>query len=127
MRHPLRLYAHPFQEAYREPGEPPWSAIAGHTVTIADATEKKSLRYAFRTAETGFDPMKVYDRYSVGIIENIFESPLTYDWLARPVKLAPQLVESIPVPEENGTRYTLRFKRGIYFADDPAFKGNAAN
>ena len=99
------------------------AALVLLTPSIAAATEKKVLRYAFRTAEDGFDPMKVYDRYSVGIIENIFESPLTYDWLARPVKLAPQLVESIPVPEENGTRYTLRFKRGIYFADDPVFKG----
>lgn len=93
------------------------------SLPIASAAEKKVLRYAFRTAEDGFDPMKVYDRYSVGIIENIFESPLTYDWLARPVKLIPQTVEAIPVPEDNGTRYTLRFKRGIYFADDPAFNG----
>lgn len=93
------------------------------SLPIASATEKKVLRYAFRTAEDGFDPMKVYDRYSVGIIENIFEAPLTYDWLARPVKLIPQVVESVPVPEENGTRYTLRFKRGIYFAEDPAFNG----
>ena len=99
------------------------AALVLLTPSIAAATEKKVLRYAFRTAEDGFDPMKVYDRYSVGIIENIFESPLTYDWLARPVKLAPQLIESIPVPEENGTLYTLRFKRGIYFADDPVFKG----
>ena len=89
----------------------------------AGAAEKKTLRYAFRTAETGFDPMKVYDRYSIGILENIFESLLTYDWLARPVKLVPQVVESVPEPEENGTRYTFKLKRGIYFADDPAFNG----
>ena len=91
--------------------------------TEAAAAEKKILRYAFRTAETGFDPMKVYDRYSIGILENIFEPLLTYDWLARPVKLVPQVVESVPEPEENGTRYTFKLKRGIYFADDPAFNG----
>lgn len=92
--------------------------------TSADATEKKTLRYAFRTAETGFDPMKVYDRYSVGILENIFDTLLTYDWLARPVKLVPLVVEAVPEAEENGTRYTFRLKRGIYFADDAAFNGN---
>ncbi len=98
-------------------------AVCTTTATHA-ATEKKTLRYAFRTAETGFDPMKVYDRYSVGIIENVFDTLLTYDWLARPVKLVPLVVESVPEPEDNGTRYTFRLKRGIYFADDPAFNGN---
>ena len=49
------------------------AALVLLTPSIAAATEKKVLRYAFRTAEDGFDPMKVYDRYSVGIIENIFE------------------------------------------------------
>ncbi len=87
------------------------------------ATELKTVRLAFRAAETGFDPHQVYDRYSVGILENVFESPLTYDWLARPLKLAPMLLERVPEPEDNGARYTLRFKRGIYFADDPAFNG----
>ncbi|MEO8103772.1 MAG: ABC transporter substrate-binding protein [Betaproteobacteria bacterium] len=98
-------------------------AAAAATNTEAPASEKKTLRYAFRTAETGFDPMKVYDRYSVGILEDIFDSLLTYDWLARPVKLVPQVVEAVPEPEENGTRYTFRLRRGIYFADDPAFNG----
>jgi len=86
--------------------------------------EKKVLRMAFRTAETGFDPQRVYDRYSVGICENLFEGLLTYDYLARPVKLVPLTAEAIPEPEENGTRYTFRIKPGIYFIDDPAFKGH---
>ena len=97
------------------------STIA-HSATVA-ATEKKTVRMAFRAAETGFDPQRIEDRYSVGIIENIFESLLTYDWLARPVKLAPQVVEAVPQPEEGSTRFTFRIKPGIYFADDPAFKG----
>ncbi len=97
--------------------------MAGCISTAFAAPEKKTLRYAFRTAETGFDPMKVYDRYSVGILENIFDTLLTYDWLARPVKLVPNVVETVPEAEENGTRYTFRLKRGIYFADDAAFNG----
>ena len=88
----------------------------------ADA-QKKVLRMAFRTAETGFDPVRAYDRYSVGICENLFEPLLTYDYLARPVKLVPLVAESIPEPEEGGTRYTFRIRPGIYFVDDPAFKG----
>ncbi|HEX4858640.1 MAG TPA: ABC transporter substrate-binding protein [Usitatibacteraceae bacterium] len=87
------------------------------------AIEKKTLRYAIRSAEAGFDPQRVEDRYSVGILENLFDSLLTYDWLARPVKLVPQVVEAVPQAEEDGTRYTFRIRPGIYFADDPVFKG----
>ncbi len=89
----------------------------------AHAVEKKTLKIAFRAAETGFDPQKIEDRYSVGICENIFDSLLSYDWLARPVKVVPQIVESVPVGEEGGTRFTFRIKPGIYFANDPIFKG----
>ncbi len=78
---------------------------------------------AFRTAETGFDPQRIDDRYSVGICENLFESLLTYDYLARPVRLVPLTAESIPEPEERGTRYTFRIKPGILYADDPVFNG----
>jgi oligopeptide transport system substrate-binding protein len=85
---------------------------------------KKVVRMAFRTAETGFDPQRVQDRYSVGVCENLFEGLLTYDYLARdPVRLVPLVAETVPEPEENGTRYTFRIKPGILFADDPVFKG----
>ena len=85
--------------------------------------QKKVLHVAFRTAETGFDPQRIDDRYSVGICENLFEPLLTYDYLARPVRLVPLVAESIPEPEEGGTRYTFRIRPSILFADDPAFKG----
>ncbi len=85
--------------------------------------QKKVLRMAFRTAETGFDPQRIDDRYSVGICENLFETLLTYDYLARPVKLVPLVAETIPEAEEKGTRYTFRIRPGILYADDPAFKG----
>jgi oligopeptide transport system substrate-binding protein len=91
---------------------------------VVDAqAQKKVLRFGYRTAETGFDPQRIDDRYSTGICENIFEPLLTYDYLARPVKLVPLVTEAIPAPEENGTRYTFRIKPGIYYADDPVFAG----
>ncbi len=99
------------------------AAVALLNAPLTMAAEKKILRIAFRTAETGFDPQQIFDRYSVGICENLFEPLLTYDYLARPVKLVPLTVEKVPEPEENGTRYTFHIKRGIYFADDPVFKG----
>jgi oligopeptide transport system substrate-binding protein len=96
--------------------------LLAFSATTADA-QKKVLRIAFRVAETGFDPQRVFDRYSVGVCENIFEPLLTYDYLARPARLVPLTAEAIPDPEEGGTRYTFRIKPGILFADDPVFKG----
>ncbi len=92
------------------------SASAAHA-------EQKVLRVPFVIAETNFDPAFVSDLYSNGICEEIFESPLTYDFLARPAKLKPQTLESMPEITDGGKTYTLRFRKGIYFTDDPAFNG----
>ena len=87
----------------------------------ADAT--KVLRITFQAAETGFDPVKVSDYYSGTVIEAIFDPLLTYDYLARPATLIPNTAEALPRTSDGGKTYTVKVKRGIYFADDPAFKG----
>jgi oligopeptide transport system substrate-binding protein len=84
---------------------------------------QKVLRVAYLIAETNFDPAFVSDLYSNNIVEEIFESPLTYDPLARPAKLKPQTLEAMPEITDGGKTYTLRLKKGIYFTDDPAFNG----
>jgi len=98
-------------------------ALAAALAVGPTHAQAKVLRIAFRTAETGFDPQRIDDRYSVGICENFFEPLLSYDYLARPVRLVPLTAEAIPEPEEGGRRYTFRIRPGIYFADDAAFKG----
>jgi ABC-type transport system substrate-binding protein len=89
----------------------------------AHAAPQKVLRVAFLIAETNFDPAAVSDLYSNSVIEEVFDSPLTYDFLARPAKLKPQTLVAMPEVTENGRTYLLRLKKGIFFADDPAFKG----
>ena len=85
--------------------------------------EQKVLRYAFERAETTLDPQKTSDIYSNFIESAIIETPLDYDYLARPVKLVPLTLASMPEISADGKTYTLRVKPGIYFTDDPAFKG----
>jgi peptide/nickel transport system substrate-binding protein len=89
----------------------------------AAPAKEKVLRTAFLIAETNFDPAFVSDLYSNNIVEEIFESPLTYDFLARPVKLKPQTLEAMPEITDGGRTYTLRIRKGIYFSDDAAFGG----
>ena len=98
--------------------------LASLTLLSAWAADPgKTFRYAFPVAETGFDPAELSDLYSSNLIANIFDTPLTYDYLARPVKLVPNTLAAMPQVLEEGTLYVLRVKPGIYFAEDAAFKG----
>ena len=63
-------------------------AIAA-AASAAAADPSKVLRIAFPTQETGFDPVRVSDLYSNTINEAIFDTLLTYDYLARPAKVVP--------------------------------------
>ncbi len=96
---------------------------AASTGAQAAADPGKVLRTYFPTAETGFDPARVSDRYSATINEAIFERLLTYDYLARPAKLAPMLAEALPEVADNGRTFTFHLRKGVYFTPDPAFKG----
>ncbi len=90
---------------------------------FAHAAAEKVLRVSFNTAETNFDPAFVSDTYSNSIVHEIFDAPLTYDFLAQPAKLKPETLEAMPEISADGLTYTLRLRKGIYFADDPAFEG----
>jgi oligopeptide transport system substrate-binding protein len=95
----------------------------GAPATAAAADMAKTLHVAFPVAENGFDPQVVYDTYSFDVCRAIFEPLYTYDYFARPVRLVPNTAESLPVVTDEGRTYTIRVKRGVYFATDPAFRG----
>ena len=81
------------------------------------------LRYAFSVAETGFDPARISDIYSRIVTAHLFEAPLAYDHLARPYKLKPSAALAMPEVSDDFKTFVFRIRPGIYFADDPAFKG----
>jgi len=83
----------------------------------------KTLRYAFLNAETGFDPVRLSDIYSRTLTAHIFESLYTYDPLARPTKIVPLIAAGEPEISADFKTFTFKVRPGIYFADDPAFKG----
>jgi ABC-type transport system substrate-binding protein len=87
------------------------------------ADPQKVFRMAFEIAETTFDPQKVSDLYSNMIIDTVFDTPVKYDYLARPLKLKPNTLTALPEVTDNGQTITLRVKPGIYFNDDAAFDG----
>ena len=103
-------------------GSAAWAAAGGARAAPA-AARPGTLRVAFRSAETGFDPLAIGDENSNRVASVIFESPLTYDYLARPVKLRPLTAVGLPEVSPDSKTFTFRIRPGIFFADDPAFKG----
>jgi ABC-type transport system substrate-binding protein len=85
--------------------------------------QQKVLRYAFVAAETGFDPARVFDLYSRIVTAHIFENLYNFDPLARPPKIRPVVAEAMPQHSADFRTWTVRLRRGIFFADDAAFKG----
>jgi ABC-type transport system substrate-binding protein len=89
----------------------------------AQAAAPKVLRYAFPTAESGFDPAQVTDLYSNTVLAHIFEAPLEYEYLAQPARMRANTAAALPEVSADFRHFVFRIKPGIYFADDLAFKG----
>ncbi|MFN3862026.1 MAG: ABC transporter substrate-binding protein [Roseateles sp.] len=105
------------------------AALAAGLLTLAPAwsnteaaAEPKVLRYALRSDITSFDPARVSDTYSNTLITGMFDAPVRWAYLARPFKLEPSGCE-LPEVSADFKTITLKVRPGLYFHDDPAFKG----
>jgi ABC-type transport system substrate-binding protein len=119
----LALSPSPTVAQAASPAGKPTTPAATTTPTTPTGQPPKILRYAFRVAETGFDPAQVNDLYSRTITPHIFEGLYTYDHLARPYKVRPLTADGMPTISADFKTWTVKVQPGIYFADDPAFKG----
>jgi ABC-type transport system substrate-binding protein len=84
---------------------------------------RKVLRVAFNTAETSLDPVLIQDTYSRTLTPHIFEALFEYDYLARPTRIRPRTAAAMPEVSDDFRVWTMRVQPGIFFADDPAFRG----
>jgi ABC-type transport system substrate-binding protein len=91
--------------------------------TTAAAGATRMLRCSFPVAETGMDPAQVSDVYSRTLTASIFEGLYGYDHLARPARSVLVTAAAMPEVADNWREFTIRIQPGIFFADDPAFKG----
>lgn len=100
------------------------SLLAAFTsAAFAQSAATKTLRVAFPIAETGFDPQAAGDAYSNYVNRAIFDPLYRYDYLARPYRLVPNTAAGMPEIADDGKTWTIHLRKGIYFADDPVFKG----
>lgn len=98
-------------------------ALYALSFAVLAADPSKVLRTSLSIAESSFDPVLAYDAASNSVVEEISEPMLEYEYLARPVKLAPLTLERLPEVSDHGATYLCRVRKGIFFAADPAFKG----
>lgn len=96
------------------------AAEMGRAVGAAAAAEKV-LRVELRGAESSLDPAQATDVYSAALIQSIYETPLIYDYLARPVRLVPGVLASLPRSADDGRTWVLDIRPGLRFAPDPLF------
>jgi ABC-type transport system substrate-binding protein len=97
---------------------------AGALAQNGARTARKVLRVSIPTPEGALDPVQTNsDLRTNEILGHIFESPLAYDYLARPARLQPLTALALPEVSRDSKVFTLRIRPGIRFADDPAFGG----
>ncbi|WP_295992764.1 ABC transporter substrate-binding protein [Rugamonas sp.] len=94
----------------------------GAAACAVGAAPVKVLRTILPAAETSLDPAVSRDLYTGHITQAIFDTLFTYDYLARPVKLAPQAA-ALPQVSADGKTYLIHLLKGQYFTPDAAFKG----
>jgi ABC-type transport system substrate-binding protein len=117
------LAAAPAQAAAATATPPTRAPAASARAAPATPAPAKVLRYAFRIAESGFDPAGISDLYSRTIAANIYEAPYQYEFLARPVRLRPATASAMPEGSDGFRTWLVRLKPGIFFTDDPVFQG----
>ena len=98
-------------------------SLAAFAVAAPAADLDKTLRVSFPVAETGFDPQAAGDAYSNYVNRVIFDPLYIYDYLARPYKIIPNTATALPEISADGKSWTIKVRPGIYFGDDPVFKG----
>jgi ABC-type transport system substrate-binding protein len=97
--------------------------FGGMASAASGADMDKVLHVAFVAPENGFDPQATSDLYSNYVNRAMFDPLYKYDHLARPYKIIPNTAAALPEVSADGMTWTIRIKPGIYFSDDPVFKG----
>lgn len=103
-------------------GAPGWILfICLLLVPARGASARESAFHTETKRIAGFDPAKAMDLPSIQAIGKMYEGLVQYAYLDRPYRVEPCLAEALPDISEDGTVYTFRIRKGIYFQDDLCF------
>ncbi len=96
------------------------AALAAPTAALA---AEKVLRLQMPADVEVLDPARAGSLSTLNTIGPLYHQLLTYDFLARPVRLIPYAAEALPTVSDDGRTYTLRVRPGLLYAPHPAFGG----
>jgi len=86
------------------------------------ADPAKILHVAAYDIDT-LDPQQYSDDPSFQVVQAIFEPAFEWDYLSTTPRLSPLTAAAPAEITDGGKVWTIRLQRGIFFHDDPAFKG----
>lgn len=86
-----------------------------------DLANKKILELPLAADVKTLDPQQAGEYYSRMATGLCYATLYDYHYLERPFKIIPYLAKDLPVVFENGTRYLIEIKEGIYFHQDKCF------
>ena len=69
------------------------------------------------------DPALAADLASRNMVAAFYDTLLQYDYTARPYKLIPSMLKSMPELDKSKTVYTFRLRDDLYFSENKCFKG----
>ncbi len=84
---------------------------------------KRVFHMGLRASIASFEPVRAATQSDALVLSAIFQPLLEYQYLVRPLKLKPLLLESMPEVSEDRLTYTLHLRKGVRFHDDPCFAG----
>lgn len=87
----------------------------------SDGKDQKVFRYSLASSPSSLDPVRASTLYANQLVLTIYDQLYAYKFLQRPYELKPALAEAMPVISPDGLVYTITLRKGVRFADDPAF------
>jgi ABC-type transport system substrate-binding protein len=91
--------------------------------TASPSSGARVLRVCVINRDNGFDPAQVSDVISAALANSLFDSPLTYDPMARPAVLRLNTAAEMPKADHDFRHWVFRIKPGILFTPHAAFGG----
>ncbi len=101
------------------------AVLLGASIVAAASAQPlpKTLRLAVETDGDGFDPATYQSAVSGLVASNVFDTLYRFAYLRRGFVAVPNTAAGPPQVSDDGRVWTIDVRRGIYFADDPAFDG----
>ncbi len=96
--------------------------VGGCKKPFSDRAQDVSVfKFSDNGSPVTMDPVQSATQYANLMTTSIYDQLYEYKYLARPYALKPRLAEALPEVSDDGLVYTIRFKKGVLYADNECF------